>query len=103
MSKFIQTQCDSLVNVDTISSIQKRKTNINDDLVLIEYIIKNNKKQEFVYNRSYFDYSIEQNEDYICEDGFCYYTINEIVDFIENTNSYLLKSKVKYNFKRFKR
>ena len=98
MSKFIKTKCGSLVNVDSISSIQQRKTNINDDLVLIEYIIKNNQEQEFIYNSSYFHYSIEENEGYICEDGFCYHTINEIMEFIRNTNKYLLKSKVKYNF-----
>lgn len=100
MSKFIQTQCGSLVNVDSISSIQQDIENVKDDLVLIKFIITDNNNQEFVYNSSYFDYSIEQNEDYICEDSFSNDTLYEIKEFMKNNTIFILESKVKYNFKK---
>lgn len=97
MSKFIETQCGSLVNLDSISSIKQNKINIKDTLVFIKYIIVDNHYQEFIYNSSYFDYSIEDTQDYICEDSFCNFTILEITDFIKNNISNVLKSQVKYN------
>ena len=99
MSKFIKTKCGSLVNVDTISSIQKRKTNINDDLVLIKYIIKNNQKQEFIYNSSLFWISTEHGEDYIYQVDFCKAIIDEIANFMENINDFVLFSNIKANSK----
>ena len=44
MSKFIQTQCGSLVNVDSISSIQKWHTEIKDYFISrdVNIILKSN-------------------------------------------------------------
>lgn len=99
MSKFIQTQCGSLVNVDSISSIQQDKKNVKDSLVLIKFIITDNNNQEFVYNSSYFDYSIQQDEKYVSGDSFCTFTLYEIVNFINSNIDYVLNSNVNYNLK----
>lgn len=99
MSKFIQTQCGSLVNVDSISSIQQYKIYIKNGLLLIKFIITDKKNQEFVYNSSYFDYSIQQDEKYVTEDSFCTSTLYEIVNFINSNIDYVLNSDVKYNLK----
>ena len=99
MSKFIQTQCGSLVNVDSISNIQQNKKYVKDSLVLIKFIITDNNNQEFVYSSSYFDYSTEQNEKYVSEDSFCTFTLYEITDFINSDVDYVLSSNVKYNLK----
>ncbi len=98
MSKFIQTQCGSLVNVDTISSIQKRYEEINNEIFKVDIVIINNKNQEFIYNSSMFYQSNENkniDDDYIYYDDFCVDNFDEIKDFINSTNhNVILKSNV---------
>ena len=98
MSKFIQTQCGSLVNVDSISSIQKWHTEINDCVFKIDIVIINNKNQEFIYNSSMFYCSKKDTDDYIHSDNFCNDTFQEIKDyFISRDVNIILKSNIDSN------
>ena len=101
MSKFIETKCGSLVNVDSISSIQKWHEEINNEIFKVDIVIINNKNQEFIYNSSMF-YQSNKNknidDDYVYYDDFCVDSFHEIKDCINNTNhNMILKSNINSN------
>lgn len=100
MSKFIQTQCGSLVNVDSISSIQKWQEEISNEIFKVDIVIINNKNQEFIYNSSMFYQSIKNKntDDYVYCDDFCVDSFDEIKDCINSTNpNVILKSNINSN------